>query len=174
MCYNCDEVRKMTTVYDVIAELRDAKNWSTRRLAQEAGIPPTTLDSILSRKPQGLSIERLKQIAGAFGLEWLDLFEYGRENLVSGKDKDKVNSYIKEEELPYILEQAFMKAGLDAPIRQFEKLEPTVTVEDNYRQILKAMIDHLNETGLQEAMFVLMPISRNSDYQQKNNKKTGV
>lgn len=163
----------MTTVYDIIEELRKAKNLSIRKLADAAGMAPSTLESILTKRAQGISVLRLRQIASAFDLEWTDLFETGREDQVGKGEKAKVNSYIKEEEQPYILQRAFQKASMNPPVHMFEEQEPELSMEEHYRQVVRSMIDRLNAEGLQEAMYVLMPVTREPAY-QKNNKKTEV
>lgn len=156
----------MTTVFDIINELRGAKHLSVRGLGQEAGIPPTTFESMMARRPRSIDIERLGMIAGVFGLEWQDLFEYGRD--VHGKDskKPKVDTYIKEDEIPYILERAFAKAGLEGSGSVYLNMRPTMSEPDRFRDVLHALIERLNDEGVMEAMFKLSEIERNSAYRR--------
>ena len=173
MCYNSREVKRMTTVYDIIEELRKAKNLSIRKLADAAGIAPSTLESILTKRSQGISVLRLRQIASAFGLEWTDLFETGREYQVTMGDKAKVNSYIKEEEQQGILYRAFQKANLDAVIQPYETPE-ILSLDESYIKLLNATIKELNTEGLKEAMFNLMSLAREPKYRKEYKENTGV
>ena len=163
----------MTTVYDIIEELRKAKNLSIRKLADAAGMAPSTLESILTKKAQGISVLRLRQIAGAFDLEWTDLFETGREYQVATGEKAKVNSYIKEEEKQGILHRAFQKANLDAVIQPYETPE-ILSLDESYIMLLNSTIKELNTDGLKEAVFSLMSLARDPQYQKENKKNTGV
>jgi len=72
----------MTTVYDIIDRIREEKNLSTRKLAQLAKIPPTTLESMMTRRPEWAIVSRLQAIARVFGLDWTDFYEPGREEYV--------------------------------------------------------------------------------------------
>ena len=156
----------MTTVFDIINELRGAKHLSVRGLGQEAGIPPTTFESMMARRPRSVDIERLNKIAGVFGLEWQDLFEYGRDVHGKNSEKPKVDTYIKEDEIPYILERAFEKAGLDGAGSLYLNMRPTVSAPDRFRDVLHALIERLNDEGVMEAMFKLSEIERNSAYRK--------
>lgn len=156
----------MTTVFDIINELRGAKHLSVRGLGQEAGIPPTTFESMMARRPRSIDIERLSKIANVFGLTWQDLFEYGREVHGAGSDKPKVDTYIKEDEIPYILERAFEKAGVDGTGSMYLNMRPTMSAPDRFRDVLHALIERLNDEGVMEAMFKLSEIERNPAYRR--------
>lgn len=54
------------TVYEKIDKARDERGLSRRKLAQLAGIPPSTLQSMMERR-RGLTVEAISKIATALG-----------------------------------------------------------------------------------------------------------
>lgn len=91
----------MSSVYEVIDELRERKHLSVRKLAIIAGMPPSTLVSILDRRSVKLSKERLGAIANALGVEWTDLV-----NEAASKARTyKVSMALTEEEKKCIVEK---------------------------------------------------------------------
>lgn len=150
----------MTTVFDIINELREAKHISIRNLGEAAGIKPTTFESMMARRPRSIDIKRLDHIARIFNLEWRDLFEYGREVHGADSEKPKVDTYIKDEEKPYILERAFEKAGLEMPTSAHFSMWSTTNDADRFRDILHALVDRLNDEGVMEAILRLSEIER--------------
>lgn len=63
----------MNNIYDVIDALRVQKHLSVRCLGNLAGIPPSTLASIMERRPKKITIKNLKGIATALNVRWNDL-----------------------------------------------------------------------------------------------------
>ena len=153
----------MTTVFEIINELREAKGMSVRNLGAEAGIKPTTFESVMSRKPRSIDIERLGAIAGIFGLEWQDLFEEGREVHGKGTAKPKVDTYIKDEEKPYILRNAFEKAGIQGYVPPYINVRATFNETERFREMLHALIERLNDNGVMEALSKLSDIERKAE-----------
>ena len=164
----------MTTVFDIINELREAKKMTIRGLGEMAEIKPTTFESMMARRPRSIDIERLDKIARVFGLCWDDLFEYGREAHGIGTEHPKVDTYIKDEEKSRIVERAFTLAGMEALIPTYVYKRPEKDKASQFRETLHTLIDSLNEDGVMEAMWKLSEIGRNPIYRKENKENTGV
>ena len=168
----------MTTVFDLINELREANHMTIRGLGEAAGIKPATFESMMTRRPRSIDLDRLERIAALFGLAWQDLFEDGREVHGLGTAKPKVDTYIKHYEMPAIREKVFRKAMIDAPLPLYVPEPPvpesapkqSVKLEDtDFRQVIYALIERLNDEGIMEAMRRVIEIERDPKYQKHSN-----
>lgn len=61
-------------ILDRINELRNKRNWSIYKLAEESGLTQSTLANMFSRKTNP-SISTLKQLCDAFGITLSQFFE---------------------------------------------------------------------------------------------------
>lgn len=61
-------------IYENIDKELSKQGKSRRKLAIEAGIPPSTFQSMMERR-RGLSVENLRKIAEVLNLKWYDLLE---------------------------------------------------------------------------------------------------
>lgn len=59
-----------TPLVGMLRKAMDARGWSNRRLAEEAGLPPSTVQYILQSKGNTVPAETLEPIAEALGLPW--------------------------------------------------------------------------------------------------------
>ena len=168
----------MTTVFDIINELREAKHMTIRGLGEAIGMKPATFESMMTRRPRSIDLERLKCIAALFNLEWQDLFEEGREVHGEGTNKPKVDTYIKHYEMPAIRERVFRKAEIDVPLPEYvlEQPVPTSALQkpakleaDDFRQVVYALLERLNSEGVMEAMRRVIEIERDPKYQKQSN-----
>ena len=60
-------------VYDLIEVTRHERKISSRQLAIDAKIAPTTLASLISRRPDTIKIDDLSKIAKVFEMTWCEL-----------------------------------------------------------------------------------------------------
>ena len=167
----------MVTVFDIIQKLLDEKGLSVRRLAQLAKMAPTTLESIMTRKPKWVSVARLESIARVFQLHWTDLFEPGREEYVTDTNPPKVSSYIKAEQAEEIVERALEKSGQGFAFAFDFRVEQQSKEKDDevlFRKSVNAILNRLNSDGLLEAMRHLLTIEENPVYRKENKEKTEV
>jgi len=158
------------TVFDIIQKLLDEKGLSVRRLAQLAKMAPTTLGSIMTRKPKWVSTARLEAIARVFQLHWTDLFEPGREEYVTGEKLPKVSSYIKKEDEVDILARALEKSGEGFAFAFDFRVEPQQKQNDDealFRKSVNAILNRLNSDGLLEAMRRLLDLENNPAYRKE-------
>ena len=161
----------MITVFDVIDKLREEKGLSVRRLAQVAKIAPTTLESIMTRKPQFVTTDRLAAIAKVFQLQWTDLFEPGREEYVTKTTPQKVPTQIKEEYADEIVAHALEKSGegFGVPFDHYVERPKKNDDEVLFRKSVNAILNRLNSDGLLEAMRHLLMIEENPAYHKHEN-----
>lgn len=59
---------------DRIDALLEEKKWSRRKLAQEAGIPPSTLQSAMERGGNKMSVDMVEKLSIALGVDPLILY----------------------------------------------------------------------------------------------------
>lgn len=152
----------MATVFDVIEILMGEKKLSVRRLAQMAKLPPTTLESALTRRSRWISVHKLKAIAAVFNLEWTDLFEPDREESITDPRNPKVSSLIRDEDMDAILSAALEKSGEGFSFFNPKREQPVPaqqTDEMAFLQTTTAILNRLNNDGLMEAMRRLLDIA---------------
>lgn len=80
------------TVGERIGELAKIKNMSIRKLALSAGMPYTTLYSIVRRKSDRVDSEKLAKIANALGMDHTILF-FGKAREVKMREKMNEDEY---------------------------------------------------------------------------------
>ena len=167
----------MTTVYEIIDRLREARGLSTRKLAQLAKLPPTTVESMMTRQPKWIGVARLEAIAAVFQLEWTDLFEPHRENAVIGTTILKVSSQIPEGHLEDILHHAMEKMphgfSFSFSFNGKDSQSPNLAYHERneeplFLQSATAVLKRLNTEGLMEAMRRLLDISSDPRYCKKD------
>lgn len=165
----------MTTVYDIIDRIREEKNLSTRKLAQLAKIPPTTLESMMTRRPEWAIVSRLQAIARVFGLDWTDFYEPGREEYVIEDVPARVSCQIASEAVEDILKHALEKSGEGIAVAAYKREpQPEATDEHLFRKSTAAILNRLNSEGLMEAMRHLLEIAADPRYCKKNNNNAEV
>lgn len=167
----------MVTVFDVIQKILDEKGLSVRRVAQMAQMAPTTLESMMTRKPKFVRTERLEAIASVLQLHWTDLFEPGREMFVTITNPPKVSTQIKTEQAEEIVERALGKSGEGFAFAFDFRVEPQQKQNDEevlFRKSVNAILNRLNSDGLLEAMRRLLVIEEDPAYRKENKEKTGL
>ena len=158
----------MNDLYDIITALRQRNHLSVRMLAMRADIPPTTLASMMTRRPSTMDKSFLIQIAKALGVKWVMLL-------------NKPDSYADECELEDRISVEMTQEDIEAVQRNL--IEPFTTVarfgvreqrfsdyiadtcrrrrseESDFKQSFAFVLDKLNDDGLLEAMRRVLEIA---------------
>lgn len=61
--------------YDLLLRLMNEHGFSRRKLALQAGIPPTTLNSAINSKTKHFPHEYIVKLAQVLGVRWFDLYD---------------------------------------------------------------------------------------------------
>ncbi len=83
----------MMDILGKIIQLKNERNWSTYKLAEESGITQSTLANMFSRKTMP-SIQTLSNICSAFGITLSEFFEESTPKDMSVEDKRVINKYL--------------------------------------------------------------------------------
>ena len=168
----------MNDIFDLIDALRDARGLSGRKLADRAGLKPTTFASIMSRRPPEIPKAYLEAIAAALGVRWYDLLNVSPDAYPDNGNKVKVPTALSD----YDKEQAFFKVlgpkadpyavyaeQADAAGAAVNEGFITFANHDqiHYEQYKKAiciLLDTLNANGLFETMNYVMRLSSDSRF----------
>lgn len=84
-------------VIERIKELRDARGWSTNKLALEAELTQSTLATLLDKKSNSLPrLETLQSLCSAFGITLAQFFmEEEQNNLINEQEKFLLEQFRK-------------------------------------------------------------------------------
>ncbi len=83
-------------IIERIKELRDARGWSTNRLALEAELTQSTVAALLTKASALPSLDTLTHLCDAFGLTLAQFFmEEEQSELVSKQEKMLIEQYRK-------------------------------------------------------------------------------
>lgn len=169
----------MTNVYEIIDDLRKAKHWSMRTLANLAGIAPTTFVSMMKRKADKISIPTLSRIAAVFGAEWYELLT--PDPYTGLRDIDpatRVYTEVPEQEKMWIINNVLSRptepvlpldvAGRGiAPMEQHMQAAKYSADDLLFRQSIDFFLNQLNTRGLREAMHQLLIIANDPNNTSK-------
>ena len=166
----------MSNVYEVIDKLREASHWSWRGLAVLAKISPSTLATLIKRKPDKINVGTLTKLAGVFGVEWYELLTLNSNtSLRDMAPSERVYVEVQDFEFQDIIDHALHHPGhirfsngfgdpitTPSPTPQYAP-QPT-SDEQLFRQTIGFILDKLNTTGLREAMRRLLDIAYDPQY----------
>ena len=83
-------------IIERIKELRDARGWSTNRLALEAELTQSTVAALLNKESSLPSLDTLTHLCDAFGITLAQFFLEDEQNeLVSVQEKLLIEQYRK-------------------------------------------------------------------------------
>ena len=82
----------MMDILERIIKLKNDRNWSTYKLAEESGITQSTLANMFSRKTMP-SIQTLTAICNAFNITLSDFFDETPKGEISAEDKQLICKY---------------------------------------------------------------------------------
>ena len=182
------------SVYDVIDALRNARSLTLKDLARDASLPYTTVASIMSRRPEKMSVMSLDAIAKVFDLQWHDLLGLTDDQLCLVEKKitstntgRNINGYrigtaIDEEAMERIDQHLTFRGYLfiKSAIRDHKQIEIAKRIEvrhpDNlakatssdmrrrFDACMDLVFDNLNNAGVIEAMRYILELSKNPEF----------
>jgi len=176
----------MCNVYEIIDEIREARHLSLRKLAMLAGMAPTTFVSMMTRRPDNISVSTLTKIALVFGVRWYELLSanplsefhkfapYDHDTArISSKVSDQEKSVIIRNVLsrptrPDLLtESNYPVEDVGHPVKQGKQRDESSILSDEnviFRQSINSILRRLNTQGLMEAMRHLLDIANDPNY----------
>lgn len=159
-------MNELNDLYDIIDAIRKKHRCSSRQLALLAKIPPTTLASMMSRRPATIDKDTLARIATVFSIKWYELLN---------KPASFANTHDLEMRIPTAMSPEDIQAvrekfidGLHFAVR-FSKPERQGSSkhsssvpghsEDNFKRGILFVLDKLNDEGLMEAMRRILDVA---------------
>lgn len=171
----------MQKIFDIVQILCDWYGYTMKDFATRASIPYTTFVSMMSRRPDRISVTSLSRIAAAFDHEWYVLLGHNEESvpaLLGGRDihSARVESTIDEETYVKVLEKItgkeygevigkdtvfcppahLMKAHLEKSRKNALHLQ--------FKSCIDLVSDKLNDDGIIEAMRYILELTQNPKY----------
>lgn len=160
------------TVYDVIAAVRQLRGLSIRKLATLANISPTTLTSMLDRKPEKVPFRTLDAIAQVFDLGWMDLFNYEDDHVPEVDATGKVSVALIEGDFERIMGRLAEIKVVSPPNKLVSWNRNTHRSDwqaingcsDEFRRSINFVLERLNSDGLVEAMRRILELEKDERY----------
>lgn len=165
-----DDKKCIYKVYDVIAKLREKTDMSIRRLAMLASISPTTLTSMLQRRPERISIRTLDAIARVFMLEWKDLFNYEEDQVPEIDRTGKVAAVMEEHDFLRVISRLVGEITTPMDVMEQALAQPLGyrpgNAADEFKRSIHFVLDQLNDAGLMEAMRRILDVASEATYRK--------
>ena len=165
----------MTTVYDVIARIRDGHKLTNRHWAMMATLAPTTFESAMQRKPEQIRKKILHRLAQVFAMPWYALMTSSDDEMQVPRSKNPefiLCNAIDDDEADRIVAHF-----LALPTPKFERKQSfstvsrdslnTVNPDEHLRQSILFMLRKLNSDGLMDVMGYALAATKNPAYQRK-------
>lgn len=163
-----DEMIELNDFYDIVNVLRKRCHLSVRQLAREMKMPPTTLASIFSRRPDSLDHEILARFGLVFDLKWYTLLNKSSAADVrfKGSSTLKMDLTLSDEDIQSVYENIL--AGYQCPARferqNMEAADTTRSGDDDFKRGMMFVLNRLNEDGLMKAMQMILEIAADPQY----------
>jgi transcriptional regulator with XRE-family HTH domain len=156
-------------IYDIIDVIRVKNHLSVRRLALLAGISPTTLASVLTRKPKSIDKDMLIGISNVFNITWYELINKTECFADQYALNKRINISLSEPDIDTI-KQKFIQLPDNVGYQNEKRVIPKVynhktTSTDSVLLVMRT----LNEDGILEVMKKIVEVASNPKYQQKGN-----
>lgn len=169
------EVRRMNAIndlYDIIDALRKKYYMSSRLLATAAEIPPTTLASIMSRRPATMDKEILDRIATVFHVSWYQLLNKSKAFAAAYENELRVPTAMSKEDVDQVYEQIVQPIIDAATFRGTARLRADVTKAwcpgparyHGFQDSIQFVLGKLNDDGLMEAMRRVLDVANDPKY----------
>lgn len=163
-----NEMIELNDFYDIVNALRQRCHLSVRQLAREMKMPPTTLASIFSRRPDSLDREILFRFGRVFDLKWYMLLNKpsAAEARFKGVSTIKVDLTLSDEDIQSIYENILV--GYQCPARfenqNTEMPDSTRSGDDDFKRGMMFVLNRLNEDGLMMVMQKIIEIAADPQY----------
>ena len=167
-------------IFEVIETLRKARGLSGRKLADLAGIRPTTFASMMSRKPLKIPKAYLQSLAAVLGVRWYDLINTSMDaypgdgvtvpTMLSPEEKEEVLLKVlgpNADPCEIYAEQVAAQGNpLNANPVNFANYDNVI--HEQHKQAICLILDTLNAHGLREVMNFAMQLSNDPNYSARN------
>ena len=176
----------MNDVYEVIDTLRKHRKLTGKKLAEMAGMPTTTLATIMGRKPAAIPKKYLVALAEALGVRWNEMLnvsenEYSDaakipsklspldvaeilQNLIGYDENSDVRYNVIGRGVGPIERQRIMSEyGMAMPDTDHDE-DDVPACDAQYKRSIIYMLDRLNTEGLLEAMHQVLTLTRQAEF----------
>ena len=164
-------MNEINDLYDIIDAMRKKSGMSSRSLALLAKVPPTTLASLMSRRPATIDKEVLKRIASVFNVSWVALLNKTDSFAEECENELRIPVAMTKEDVQAVNERvvAAMPKRVYSRIvsRVPEDIDPDefdTSSEAAFRRSIYLVLNRLNENGLLEAMRRVLEVAGNPAY----------
>lgn len=171
----------MNDLYDVITALRQKHRMSLRMLATTAKLPPTTLASMMTRRPSTIDKDVLIRIALALNVKWVDLLNKPDSYALECELEDRVPVEMSQEDLEIVKKKLVdplamaikFDVGERHAVRFSEYQCPNRRVEESdFKRSFAFVLDKLNDDGLLEAMKCVLELANEPKFRKINKEDT--
>ena len=166
----------MNDIFEIIDALRNARGLSSRKLAERAGLKPTTFASMMTRKPTEIPKAYLQSLSAVLGVRWYDLLNVSSDaysddtikvpTTLSSQDKEEVLLKVlgpgADPSEVYAEQIAAQGNPLNANPVNFYNHDHVIHAQ--HKQAICLILDTLNFDGLREVMNYAMRLSNDPDY----------
>lgn len=172
----------MYDIFDVIDSLKDLRKISGRKLADMAGMKPTTLASMMSRRPASIPVGYLKAIASALDVKWNEILNVPESAYQGKADDEKIPTALSERDYKEVMHRFFnfefeppsvhVRYALERERELYE--EQVAKVEANhekYKNAILHMLGTLNSNGLRNVMQHILELNVDPEFSSENNKE---
>lgn len=185
----------MNDVYEVIDALRKHRNLTGKKLAEMAGMPTTTLATIMGRKPAAIPKKYIVALAEALDVQWYEMLNVSEneypdavkipsklspldvaeilQNLIGYDENSEVRYHVTGRGVGPIERQRIMtEYGMTMPGTDHGE-DDAPACDAQYKRSIIFMLDRLNTDGLLEAMHQVLTLTRQAEFcKQTSNQKT--
>jgi transcriptional regulator with XRE-family HTH domain len=154
-------------IYDVIDIIRKKNNMSVRQLALSAGIHPSTLVSLLNRRPIKMNKDALIRIADVFDVKWYELINKTESFANNHALDSRVQIILSEEDIDVIKKKFIQLPDHIGYHREAQVKSKTYKAKGTNNDSIMLVMKTLNEDGMLEVMKKIVEVASNPQYRHK-------
>lgn len=169
-------------VYDLIEVTRHERKISSRQLAIDAKIAPTTLASLISRRPDTIKIDDLSKIAKVFEMTWCELLNKPESFAEKYALETRVPVSMTKEDIIAVSTKLGNKYSFDSGLYREDKIvsnpigaprrKRAVDIPESNSEFMRSialLLGKLNDEGLILAMRQIIDIVSDPKYTKSSN-----
>lgn len=167
-------MNEINDLYDIIDAMRKKYHMSSRTLAIRAGIPVTTLASMMSRRPATIDKSVLEKLASVFHVEWFRLLNLTDAKADEYADELRIPTKMEKEDVDHVYRrivktldctERFHEIGkYPSPNSGFVYQRSMREKEHEFQQSIMFVLEKLNDDGLMEAMRRILDVANDPKY----------
>ena len=167
-------MNELNDFYDIINALRLKCGVSARKFAMDMKVPPTTIASIFSRRPQYIDCEMLKRMAFYFSVPWYSLLNKNSdaEVRIKGNLQPKVDVTMSEKDIQSVYKNIVAPYQCKHRVSQRSIPENESMDDEGYKRALLFLLNQLNGDGLMLAANEILKIAADPQYRLSTNSHT--